>query len=101
MPGIDSFFDVKPPQFLRSGIQIDWTGFNPTEPFAIHFSSTCLDKMFHNPLTATTEVYFVAGDEYEYYDIPIHVILEWIQSSSVGRYFNYHIRNNYSYSQIG
>lgn len=88
------------PTFMKSGIVIDWENFDPTQPFTIQCSSTAIDKIHHNPFQSTTEVYFQSGEEYEYYDIPITVLIQWMQSSSIGRYFNYHIRNNYSFAQV-
>lgn len=97
---LSNFYDPKPPQFLKTGININWERLSLTEPMVIPVSSSAISQIYHNPITETTEVYFTDGSEYEYDGISTMTILEWIQSSSIGRYFNYHIRDRYSYSQI-
>lgn len=100
-PRLDNAFIPRPPNFVKTGINIDWTSFDPTQPFTVPVNSSAISAIAHNPITETTEVDFQDGTTYEYYDIPTMLVIEWIQSSSIGRFFNYNIRDNFNYSQIG
>ena len=89
------------PNYMRTGINIDWEKFDPKQPLAIPVSSSCISYIYWNPISMNAEATFVKdGRQYRYYGIPLTVLLEWIQSSSVGRYFNYQIRGNFPYREL-
>lgn len=81
------------------GIQIDFSSFDPTQPFLLPVNSGCIATIEHIPFTETTKVDFVAGQTYNYYGIPIEVLIDWIQAPSVGKFFNQNIRNVYEYTE--
>lgn len=43
----------------------------------------------------TMIIWFKGGGKYEYFDIPLVVIEEFVDSPSVGRFFNENIRGKY------
>lgn len=43
----------------------------------------------------TMIVEFVNRGKYEYFDVPLEVITEFVNADSVGRYFNQNIRGRY------
>jgi len=86
-------------------IQTPWAGMNVnisdyslTEPMTIPLSSTAIRKAYFNPLERRLEISFTDGTVYEYYSVELDTFLGLIRASSVGKYFNYQIRNNYEYS---
>ena len=46
------------------------------------------------------EVGFVSGGVYEYRDVPPEVVLEMLESDSIGRYHNQHIRSRYGHRAL-
>ncbi len=50
--------------------------------------------------TMTLEVAFKDGTVYQYFDVPEAVHQEMISSSSVGKFLNGQIKNNYRYAKI-
>lgn len=40
------------------------------------------------------------GSDYQYFDVPPHIYRDLLASSSKGRYFNHHIRNDFTFQQI-
>lgn len=88
------------PNFMKTGVNIDWEDYSLTKPMTVPVSSSAISLVSYNPITLTMEISFTDGTQYEYYDVEPFVFTALIQSSSVGRYFNYNVRNNYSYSEI-
>lgn len=84
-----------------SGANINWKEFDITQPFTFPLSSTCVATMAYNPFSNELFIEFTDGSEYEYSGVPQWVVLDLIQSSSAGRYFNYHIRDQYMYNLSG
>ena len=80
--------------------QINWSEIDLTKPFRIPVISTCIGQVSYYPLTESLELFFTDGTAYEYDSVPVTVVLELIQSSSVGRYFNAVIRDNYSFNPL-
>lgn len=79
----------------------NWTDIDLESPFDWEFNSTALSSGSYNPLTQTLTIEFNQRGTYEYYDVPVHIVIGLAQSSSAGRYFNAVIRDNYAYSMIG
>lgn len=74
--------------------------YSPTDPDEVPLESTCLRSASHNPLLREMVCNFTDGTSYEYYGVSTTVFLRMIGSGSVGRYFNYNVRNRYPYTQI-
>ena len=49
----------------------------------------------------TLEVEFLNGRIYQYYGVPEHTHVRFMQASSKGIFFNTHIKNQYPYSRVG
>ena len=84
----------------KTGIQIKFTEYSLTEPMTIPVSSSAISTISYNPVTFTLDIEFTDGTEYEYYNVEPGVFIALAQSSSVGRYFNYNVRDSYAYSQV-
>jgi len=74
----------------------DWESFDISRPFTFDLNSTCVGSVSYNPITNLLFIEFTDNTAYSYYGVPQWVVLDLIQSSSPGRYFNYHIRNEYT-----
>jgi len=83
-----------------TGINIDWENFDPTKPFQIPLSSTCCASARYDPIGEFLFLEFTDGSGYEYQGVPQWVVTDLVQSSSVGRYFNYQIRDQYTFDQL-
>lgn len=93
----DEFMDVG----IRSGTDIDWTNLETKKDFSLHLGSTCVAYVTYQPVFQTLFIQFVEdGTGYEYSGVPPWVVYDLVRSSSVGRYFNYHIRMEYPYEQL-
>ena len=88
------------PNFIRTGLNIDWEEYSLTEPMTVPLSSSAIRFASYNPLTFTLTIDFTDGSVYEYSGVEPSTFIGLIQSSSVGRYFNYHIRDNYAYTEV-
>ncbi|OZS73739.1 KTSC domain-containing protein [Providencia rettgeri] len=62
-------------------------------------SSSNLLSVGYEIETMILEIEFNSG-LYQYYDVPEYIYQELINSSSLGRYFNHNIKNNFSFSAI-
>jgi hypothetical protein len=51
--------------------------------------------------TGTLAIEFRNGSVYEYFDVPRAVYHALLKSTSIGRYVNTNIRDNYRYVQLG
>lgn len=50
--------------------------------------------------TSTLETEYRSGDVYRYFDVPARLVLDMLESDSIGRFFNAHIRPSFSYKQV-
>jgi hypothetical protein len=50
--------------------------------------------------SSVLEVELVGGRVYEYYDVPLSVYSELMNADSVGSYFNDHVKDMYTYSEV-
>lgn len=80
---------------------IDWDTFDPSKVFDWDFNSECLASGTYNPVTRTLTLEFNQRGTFEYYDVPVTLVIGLVQSSSAGRYFNATIRDNFQYTRIG
>jgi hypothetical protein len=63
--------------------------------------SSLIRSVGYDLASSVLEVEFVEGGRvYEYYDVPLSVYSELMAAESKGSYFNDHIRDMYSYSQL-
>ena len=88
---------------------INWSEIDPTSPMEIPLSSSAISKVKWVPSwdfsrTRPTEgdltIWFTDGTVYEYSQFPISEFLSFVSSSSAGRWFNYQIRDNFSFTRI-
>lgn len=70
-------------------------------------ASTCVANLDFSPysydegsIIGDLEVQFQKRGTYKYSGVPIDEFLNFAQSSSPGRYFNYYIRDRYSYERV-
>jgi hypothetical protein len=89
-----------PVNFMRSGVSIDFENTDLETPFSFNLSSTCVVQARYDPIGEFLFIEFTDGTGYEYQGVPRWVATDLIQSSSAGRYFNYHIRNEYIFDQL-
>jgi len=43
------------------------------------------------------DITFKSGDKYRYLDVPLSVLNDFVNSDSLGKYFQNHIKNNFKY----
>jgi hypothetical protein len=64
-------------------------------------SSTCLRNTGYDPENKTLDLEFRKGGAvYEYFDVPKRTHTGLRKASSVGRYFNKHVRNEFDFRKI-
>jgi hypothetical protein len=63
-------------------------------------SSSTIQSIAHDPSTETLEVKFNNGSTYRYSDVPASVHSDLMDSSSVGKFLNSHIKGQYSHEQV-
>lgn len=85
--------------YKRTGVDIDWPNFDITQPFTFNLSSSCCGAVSYNPATKHLFIEFTDGTYYSYTGVEQWVMLEFVRSSSSGRYFNYHIRVEYPFNE--
>ena len=86
--------------YERTGSPIKFSEYSLTEPMTLPVSSSAISTISYNPITFTLTVDFTDGTAYEYYNVEPGTFIALAQSSSVGRYFNYNIRDNYAFSEL-
>ena len=62
-------------------------------------SSSLVESVGHDPAEDILEVELQNGSVYQYRDVPEETYEEFLAADSLGRYFNYHIRDR-SYVRI-
>lgn len=65
----------------------------------VSVSSSTIESVAHDPESSTMEVKFKNGTTYHYHGVPADLHEDMLQSSSVGKFLNEHIKNKHSYSQ--
>ena len=68
------------------------------EAIMYHVESSNIASVGYEDGTLTVE--FKSGGIYEYYYVPEIVYEHFLEAPSKGRYFIYHVRNDYSYNKI-
>lgn len=62
-----------------------------------YIRSSAIWAASHNPATLTLTVWFThGGHPYDYFGVPTSVYQGLLNTSSAGRYFNQHIRDQYA-----
>jgi hypothetical protein len=66
----------------------------------VDLQSTSLSAATYQEQSASLELEFRSGAIYRYIGVSAQVYQELLHSESKGRYFNHHIRNRFTYTQI-
>lgn len=66
----------------------------------IHVDSSCIDAVAYLQDSLTLKIRFNLGDLYQYHNVPRDVFLNLLDADSKGRFFNYNIKDAYSYQQL-
>jgi hypothetical protein len=66
----------------------------------IPVDSSTLAAVRYLPSSRELEVTFRSGQIYRYLDIPIRVYRELLAAESKGTYYNFNIRNRFSFQQL-
>jgi hypothetical protein len=62
-----------------------------------YVNSSAIGRIEHNPQTLVLSIWFhESGGPYDYFGVPVHVYDAFLSAASIGRYFNDHIREQYS-----
>jgi KTSC domain len=62
-------------------------------------NSSAISRVGYNEQDQTLTVTFLqSGRTYTYYDVPITIYRGIVRASSPGRYFNFNVKNRYSFS---
>jgi len=77
---------------------VDWT-FDRKQTIVTE-GSTCLDYVEFSPRSHFMTCGFTQGQEYRYSMVDRDSFLDLVGAPSVGRHFNYHVRNNFPYERI-
>lgn len=59
--------------------------------------SSAIRRIEHDPMTQFMDVWFVSGGPYRFAGVPRAVYESFISASSVGTYYDRHIRDRYQY----
>lgn len=59
-------------------------------------NSSAIAAIEYEPESKNMHVFFHETGQYTYYDVPEDVYLAFLNSRSVGQFFNIHIRDKYS-----
>jgi hypothetical protein len=62
--------------------------------------SATLSSVGYDQESNTLEVEFTNGSVYQYFDVPIEVVVALLLAESAGRYHNAHIRNRYRHARL-
>ena len=66
----------------------------------IFLESTILAWVRYLPDLHLLQVGLRTGQDYEYFAVPVRTYAELLASQSKGRYYNFHIRNEFRFRQI-
>ena len=66
----------------------------------ISLSSTTMLAAGYDADKKILEIQFVSGDVYQYFDVPLEIYNRLLEAESYGHYFNYNIRDNYSFLKV-
>jgi hypothetical protein len=66
----------------------------------VRVSSTVLAAVGYDESTRTLEIRFHNGSLYRYLDVPPEVVLELLQSESLGHAFTTSIRDSYAFERL-
>jgi hypothetical protein len=62
--------------------------------------SSSLRSVGYDPQTETLEIEFHNGRVYQYFEVPLVVYQELLQAESLGRYFQFNLRDAYRYQRM-
>lgn len=71
-----------------------------TFQFKERIESTCVNDVAYDPETMEMTINFQQRGSYKYYDVPLDVYIDFETSGSRGKYFNYYIKEQFSYERI-
>ena len=64
-------------------------------------ASSNLASVGYEEQTETLEVEFLGGAVYQYYNVPLNMYEQLMQTPSKGRFLSTYIKNAYAYSRVG
>ena len=62
--------------------------------------SSAIDKIDYRPDRRELFVTFTTGRRYVYFDVPAPIYLRFLHADSLGRYFNFNIRDHYDFREL-
>ena len=62
--------------------------------------SSVIRRFTYDPSRRELTIEFVTGRIYVYYDVPERAAEAFRSAQSKGRYFNFHIRDNYAFREV-
>lgn len=62
--------------------------------------SSCIEDVTYDPETLEMTVVFIKRGTYKYLDVPLDEYVDFVTSSSQGKYFNNYIRDMYSFQRL-
>ncbi|MBL8543218.1 MAG: KTSC domain-containing protein [Hyphomonadaceae bacterium] len=62
----------------------------------VSVSSSAISQVDYDPRTAVLRVWFTSGKVYDYFGVPAALFEGLVNAPSVGRFFNDHIRDQFS-----
>ena len=62
-------------------------------------ASTAIASVSYNFITNEVGIQFTDGSRYTYHNVDMDTYVGLVRSDSKGQYFNYNIRNNYSFTR--
>jgi hypothetical protein len=65
-----------------------------------YINSSNLLGVRYQPYTGVLEVAFHNGHVYQYFDVPPQAYRDLMDATSLGRFFNYYIRDHFRFRQI-
>ena len=63
-------------------------------------TSSTIESVGYNPITAVLEIQFTHGDLYEYFMVPKSTYLALLKASSKGRFFGESIRDQFQFRRL-
>jgi hypothetical protein len=73
----------------------------PEERAGRFLVSSAIRSVEYDEQTCELDVTFVSGRTYRYSDVPLDVYANFLDAASKGQFFNEHIKDEFSFSEIG
>jgi hypothetical protein len=73
----------------------------PEERTGRFLVSSVIRSVEYDEQSRELDVTFVSGRTYRYKDVPLEVYVDFLDAASKGQFFNEHIKDAFSFSEIG